>query len=44
MAEDAKKYSNPSMLAYTYRLESPTVRMTPQVVDRLSEYLRLNPR
>ena len=39
LAKDAKKYSNPSMLAYTYRLESPTVRMTPQVVDRLSQYL-----
>jgi len=39
MAQDAAKYSNPSMLAYTYRMESPTVRMTPQVVDRLSRYL-----
>lgn len=39
MAQDATKYSNPSMLAYTYRMESPTVRMTPEVVDRLSRYL-----
>jgi len=38
-AQDAEKYSNPSMLAYTYRMESPAVRMTPEVVDRLSRYL-----
>lgn len=43
LAEDATKYSNPSMLAYTYRLESPTVRMTPEVVDRLSNYLKNRP-
>jgi hypothetical protein len=39
MAQDPVKYANPSMLAYTYRLESPSVYMTPKVVDRLSTYL-----
>ena len=39
MAQDPVKYGNPSMLAYTYRMESPSVYMTPKVVDRLSKCL-----
>jgi hypothetical protein len=41
LARDATKYSNPSMMAYTYRMHQPTVEMTPEVVDRLSKYLEM---
>lgn len=41
LAEDPAKYSNPSMMAYTYRMNQPTVEMTPEVVDRLSKYLEM---
>ena len=39
LAEDADKYANPSQLAYTYRMNAPTVYATPEWVDRVSKYL-----
>jgi len=39
LAEDAEKYSNPSQLAYTYRMNAPTVYATPEWVDRVSTWL-----
>jgi hypothetical protein len=44
MAIDAKKYENPSQLAYTYRMHQPTTFMTPEVVDRISTFLDLKKR